>query len=239
MKGARPLTDEEIHLISQSFFGKYASRNRCLFMLGVNIGARVSELTALRVGDVWQHGKAVSVLTLRKETVKGKRESYSIPLNSTAKAVILQFIAWKKAEGESLSPSAYLFASRKGSGRLSRVQAHRILKKAYERAGITGKVTTHSMRKTVANKVYSATNDLMLVKEVLGHKNLSTTQQYLGVGMERLFDAMEAIESESNFPFKTLHSTQKVHRRVKQNQDAEKPGGKIIAFPQSQREVQN
>jgi len=235
MKGARPLTDEEIHLISCSFSGKYAERNRCLFLLGVNIGARVSELTALRIGDVWQHGKAVSVLTLRKETIKGKRESYSIPLNSTAKAVVSELIAWEKKEGESLSPSAYLFASRKGGGRLTRVQAHRILKKAYDKAGITGKVTTHSMRKTVANKVYSATGDLFVVKEVLGHKNLATTQQYLGVGMDRLFDAMEAIESESNFLSKTLHSTRKVKKEI----DAEKPRGKIIAFPQSQRKVGN
>ena len=199
MKGARPLTDEEIHLISQSFTEKYAVRNRCLFLLGVNIGTRVSELTALRIGDVWQHGKVVSVLTLRKETVKGKRESYSVPLNSTAKAVILKLIAWKKAKGEVILPSAYLFASQKGEGRLSRVQVHRILKKVYQKAGLTGKVTTHSMRKTVANKVYSATGDLLVVKEVLGHKNLATTQQYLGVGMERLSSAMDAIETESNF----------------------------------------
>jgi len=234
MKGARPLTDEEIPLISRSFSGKYAERNCCLFLLGVNIGARVSELTALRVDDVWQHGKAVSVLTLRKETIKGKRESYSIPLNSTARAVISNLIAWKKEKGESLSPSAYLFASRKGGGRLTRVQAHRILKNAYDKAGITGKVTTHSMRKTVANKVYSATNDLMLVKEVLGHKNLATTQQYLGVGIDRLFYAMEALESESNFPSKTLHSTPK----EKKERDAEKRGGKIITFPKSQRDAQ-
>lgn len=61
MKGARPLTDEEIRLVIESFSGKYAVRNRCLFILGVNIGARVSKLTALKVGDVWQHRSVVAV----------------------------------------------------------------------------------------------------------------------------------------------------------------------------------
>jgi len=82
-----------------------------LLLLGVNIGAGVSELTALTVCDVWQHSKVVLVLTLCKETIKGKRELYSIPPNLTAKAVISELIAWIQAEGESISPSAYLFAS--------------------------------------------------------------------------------------------------------------------------------
>ncbi|MBC8233479.1 tyrosine-type recombinase/integrase [bacterium] len=203
MKGARPLTPDEIAAVSQSFLGKYAVRDKCLFLLGINIGARVSELTALRVGDVWHHSRPVDVLTLRKQTVKGKKESYSIPLNATVKAaksnarlrlsVIAEMIQWKKAQGENIFPSDFLFASRKGGGRLSRVQVHRILKAAFERAFLTGNVTTHSMRKTVANAVYSATGDLFVVKEILGHKNVSTTQQYLGVGIDKLQEAMDAL----------------------------------------------
>ncbi len=95
MKGARPLTPSEIQAVSQSFSGKYAVRDRCFFLLGVNIGARVSELTALTVGDAWQHSRPVDILTLRKGTVKGKKESHSIPLNATAKAVISELMSWK------------------------------------------------------------------------------------------------------------------------------------------------
>jgi site-specific recombinase XerD len=236
MKGARPLTPEEIQAVSKSFSGKYAVRDRCFFLLGVNIGARVSELTALRVSDVWQHSQPVDILTLRKETVKGKKESYFVPLNETAKAAIFELMAWKEMQGEDVSFSAYLFASRKGGGRLSRVQAHRILKKAYDKASLTGKVTTHSMRKTVANTVYSATADLFVVKEILGHQNLSTTQQYLGVGFSKLQDAMASLD-ECNNRYNTLHSidirqkdkVKKTFRRrrsaVSRSQD-----GKVISF---------
>jgi len=194
MKGARPLTPEEIQTVSQSFSGKYAVRDRCFFLLGVNIGARVSELTALKVSDVWQHTRPVDILTLRKEMVKGKKESHFVPLNDTAKAAIFELMEWKEMQDEDTSQQAYLFASRKGGGRLSRVQAHRILKKAYDKASLTGKVTTHSMRKTVANTVYSSTADLYVVKEILGHQNLTTTQKYLGVGFDKLQDAMSSLD---------------------------------------------
>ena len=46
MKGARNLTGEEIRNLAQSFYGEYEARNRTLFILGLNIGTRISELLA-------------------------------------------------------------------------------------------------------------------------------------------------------------------------------------------------
>ena len=60
MKGTRPLTNAEIRKVRDVFEGKFAERNRGLFMLGVSIGGRVSELLALTVGDVWQNEQPVS-----------------------------------------------------------------------------------------------------------------------------------------------------------------------------------
>ena len=51
MKGARHLSREEIQGLAQSFYGEYETRNRTLFLLGLNIGTRISELLALNVGD--------------------------------------------------------------------------------------------------------------------------------------------------------------------------------------------
>jgi integrase len=52
MKGCRPLTDEEVVLVQQSFGGIYAARDKALFLLGVKSGFRISELLSLQVGDV-------------------------------------------------------------------------------------------------------------------------------------------------------------------------------------------
>ena len=70
--------------------------------------------------------------------------------------------------------------------------------------------------------MYSSTGDLFVVKEILGHKNVSTTQQYLGVGFEKLQEAMDALAEglrthgtadECNIPYNTLHSEDKRQRK--------------------------
>jgi site-specific recombinase XerD len=119
MKGARHLSKQEIQSLAQSFYGEYEVRNRTLFLLGLNIGTRISELLALNVGDVWQYGKPVAILELKKAITKGKK-TRQIPLNEQAKEVITELINWKESQGEKLSYNAPLFASRKGNKRLSR-----------------------------------------------------------------------------------------------------------------------
>ena len=47
MKGARPLANDEILLVAEQFYGTFAIRNRSLFMLGVSVGGRISEMLAL------------------------------------------------------------------------------------------------------------------------------------------------------------------------------------------------
>ena len=52
MKGTRPLDNNEIHQVSESFDGTFETRNRALFLLGVSTGGRISELLSLVIGDV-------------------------------------------------------------------------------------------------------------------------------------------------------------------------------------------
>lgn len=48
MKGARPLSNSEILLVSLEFTGTYAIRNRSLFMLGVSVGGRIPQHLAVK-----------------------------------------------------------------------------------------------------------------------------------------------------------------------------------------------
>lgn len=190
MKGARPLTRDEFNIVMQSFDGNYAERNRCLFLLGTSAMTRVSELSALTVGDVYQGGLVVSELVLRKQIVKGKRESRIAVLPPETVEAIRDFIKWKVENGESLSKDAPLFLSRQ-SGHLHRMQIHRILKDAYAAAGLTGRLTTHTMRKTGGTWLYEATGDLLLTQEALGHRSPETTRRYVPLNRQRMRVAME------------------------------------------------
>jgi len=79
-----------------------------------------------------------------------------------------------------LTADDFVFQSRKGQGPLGRVQYHRILKDAVEANELTGKIATHSMRKTFADRVYEALGrDIFRTQKALGHRNINSTVQYL------------------------------------------------------------
>lgn len=192
MKGARHLSKEEIKDLVQSFCGEYEVRNRTLFLLGLNIGTRISELLALNVGDVWQYEKPVSILELKKAITKGKK-TRQIPLNDQAKEVITELITWKKSQGESLFPTVPLFVSRKGNKRLSRFGAHRIFKDSFQSSECSGKVSTHSLRKSFAKALLVSGNNLRAIQILLGHTSLATTEKYLAVSPDELSKAVNSL----------------------------------------------
>ena len=76
---------------------------------------------------------------------------------------------------------------------MHRQTAHDILKKAFIAAGLNGKLATHSLRKSFAQRVYNKSGDIYLVQELLSHRNISTTQKYLGVNYASARQTVEAI----------------------------------------------
>jgi len=190
MKGARPLTPFEIQTVCAAFDGKYEIRNRTLFLLCVNLGARITEALNLNVGDVLADGEIVDILYFRRETVKGKNEGVALTLPNGAKNALSVFISWKEEAGESLAKESPLFVSRQ-SGRLTRQQAHNAFKKAYQKIGLKGHVTTHSPRKTYAKTVYeNSNNDLVVTQQALRHSDIQSTLYYLDTVSDNVTSAM-------------------------------------------------
>ena len=210
MKGCRPLDTNEILKISEQFDGTYEIRNRSLFMLGVSVGGRISELLSLRIDDVWQNGQPISDLLFQKRVVKGKETARMIPVNADGRQAITELIQWYKEQFSELDPRHPLFTSRKQNKAISRVQGHRILEKAFQKAGLNGKLATHSMRKSYAQRMYDTSGDIFLVKEALGHKSVETTKQYLGVSYSKMQAASRAIELSSNRTLVLLHSIDEI-----------------------------
>jgi site-specific recombinase XerD len=178
-------------------------------MLGVSVGGRISELLSLRLEDVWQNGQPISDLLFQKRVVKGREMARMIPVNSDGQQAIRELIQWHVERDGDLDPARPLFPSRKFGTALSRSQAHRILEKAFQQAGLNGKLATHSLRKTFAQRLYDASGDIFLVQELLGHKSVETTQAYLGVSYKKMQQATEAIELH-NRTRETLHSINEI-----------------------------
>jgi len=218
LKGARPLDNVEILLVAQQFDGTFATRNRALFMLGVSVGGRISELLALTIGDVWQNGKPVKDLLFQRRVVKGKQLSRMVPVNADGRTAIADLIAWHQAQYSDLdldlNPNRPLFPSRKGCGdaAMTRKTGHIVLKEAFEKAGLNGKLATHSLRKSFAQRVYDASGDIYLTQELLGHASVETTQQYLGTSYNKAQRVVEAIETANRNSWRVLlHSPYQLH----------------------------
>jgi integrase len=87
MKGCRALSDEEIQRVLGSFRGRNAIRNRCLVLLGIKSGFRISELLSLKVCAVWQMGQVVERVTVDRAHMKKKREGRTVLLHPDAVVV--------------------------------------------------------------------------------------------------------------------------------------------------------
>ena len=214
MKGTRPLDNSEIRLVSACFDGTFASRNRGLFMLGVSTGGRISELLSLRIGDVYQNRKPVSDLLYNKSIVKGGEVSRSVPVNADGRRSIDELVNWHREHYRSVASKRPLFPSRHKSGTvpMHRQTAHAILKTAFIEAGLNGHIATHSLRKSFAQRLYDKTGDIYMVQELLGHRNISTTQKYLGVNYADAKAAVEliALMTESDSYHKTSNSLKRI-----------------------------
>jgi site-specific recombinase XerD len=172
---------------------------RTLFLLGLNTGARISELLSFSVGDVWRFGRPVDIIYLQKRHTKGKLVGRQITIKSGAQQAIFELIQWERQQKESLAKESPLFVSRQG-GRLKRKQAHNILREAFDACELPGQVTTHSLRKTFANHVLRASGgNIKVLQELLGHQHLSTTEAYLS------FDLNELRAAVPDFGLDTIH----------------------------------
>ena len=223
MKGTRPLDNHEIRKIYESFTGDYEKRNRGLFLLGVSVGGRISELLGLRVSDVWQNESPVSDLLFQRSIVKGGEVSRTVPVNSDGRSAVYDLMNYQLDRFGEVSADKWLFPSRlaKGNRPVHRQTAHTALKTAFIAAGLNGKLATHSLRKSFAQRLYDATDDIYAVQEMLGHKNVTTTQRYLGVNYAKVRDALESVvaipdsERDIRSILSCSHNLEQVDKRSK------------------------
>jgi site-specific recombinase XerD len=188
MKGARPLEKDEV----QTLIGACQDlRERTLVILGLNMGLRISELLGLRWGDLIQRGRVLPLVYLERTRTKSQR-ARAIPVNSRAAEAIGAWLAEVQGQGAGIRPQDPVFQGR-GGQHLCRSQGHRLLVEIFNRAQLSGRVSSHTLRKTFATLLLDQGISLPVIGELLGHANVATTQRYLGVGMGSLKEAVQGL----------------------------------------------
>ena len=167
--------DQAVKLVSDtSSKSPTAVRDRAMLEFLYSSGARLSELVDLNVGDIdLQNGLA---------TVVGKgRKTRIVPIGTHAAAALRAWLAKR----QDVHPGAPLFTGR-GDARISPRTVQTRIKKAGESALGVGGLYPHMLRHSFASHVLESSSDLRSVQEMLGHKDISTTQIYTHLDAQHL-----------------------------------------------------
>lgn len=148
-------------------------KHRAILMATYAGGLRVSEVVNLRVIDIDSQR-----MTLRIEQGKGRKDRY-VMLSAKLLGVLRQY--WK-----TVRPSCWLFPGQIPGRHLTRSAVGRIFYQARDRAGITKKVSVHSLRHSFATHLLESGVNIRKIQVLLGHNSLQSTQVYTNVANDYL-----------------------------------------------------
>jgi len=154
-----------------------AQRDRTIFETLYSTGARVSELAGMDVADL---DLAEGTVLLRG---KGRRERIA-GLGGPCRDALDAYFDSLAAARVRRDPRA-VFLNRYG-GRLSARGIARVLEKYVIRAGLAGRISPHTLRHSFATHLLEAGANLREVQELLGHKNVASTQIYTHLTLDHL-----------------------------------------------------
>lgn len=180
------ITDTELHRLLEAPKGNELKdlRDKAILELLFSTGLRVSELCSL-TRDI--------DLTTDELSIKGKGGKVRVVfISDYAKKVLKEYLAKRKDLDDSLfvqlSKNGKVQEKRDKGLALTKRSVERIIKECAIKAGISKKVTPHTMRHLFATDLLSNGADLRSVQALLGHANIGTTQIYTHVTDKHLRD---------------------------------------------------
>lgn len=186
-KRAQPkyLTLEESLRLLASVEGKYKERDYCILTLFLNCGLRLSELVSINYTDI----KDNNTLVVRG---KGNKER-TVYLNEACVTAIRNYMAVRPVDKVRQKDKTALFLS----SRFQRISPKTVQHMVYgylDKCGLGDRgLSVHKLRHTAATLMYQHGNvDVLVLKEILGHENLGTTEIYTHLVDEQLKKASDA-----------------------------------------------
>ena len=165
-----PIKSREDIRRMENWLAKYSKKNRLIFVIGVNIGLRVSDILNLNISDVYNRKY---VVIREQKTNKYKR----FMLNKKLQKLLNEYL---KNTPDSEKP---LFQTDKGE-RMNRSQVYKFLNEAAQAAGLSENIGTHTMRKTFGYHHYKQFNDIVLLQRIFNHSSPKVSLAYIGITQE-------------------------------------------------------
>lgn len=175
---------ELLEAVDEDEESAYKERDYCMVTFFLNCGMRLSELVGINLADIDRDHTRLRVIG------KGSKERV-VYLNDACKRALEDYLK-VRGWGREIKEKNALFISRLGK-RVSRRTVQHVVYKYLDRAGLGYKhLSTHKLRHTAATLMYQEGGvDVRVLKEILGHEQLNTTQIYTHVNNDQVRDAMD------------------------------------------------
>ena len=183
VKNALPkyLTVDQSLQLLRNVESKHKQRDYCMLTLFLSCGMRLSELVGLDINDYSRENRTLRLFG------KGRKERI-VYLNDVCIDALDDYInnARPKVEEKAI----FLSANRT---RINKRRVQQIVEEQLKAAGLSNLgITTHKLRHSAATMMYKNGVDTLVLKEVLGHKSISTTEIYTHISNMELQKAAEA-----------------------------------------------
>lgn len=162
-------------------------KHKCLLLMLYSSGLRISELLNLRPCDIDSDRKVIHV-----RAGKGKKDRISI-LSQVAYGYLSHYLAMYK-------PKTWIFEGPQGN-RYSARSVNKVIHKSASLAGISKKVSAHTLRHSFATHLLEHGTDLRYIQALLGHESSKTTERYAHVttkGFEKLVSPLDYLGGNLN-----------------------------------------
>lgn len=180
MNTVEPIRDFNIIQDIADVLREQRERDYVLFMTGLYLGRRISDILPLRVRDV----KDKKQIYFRE---KKKNKEITLDINDELRSIFRDYCKGKR-------DYEYLFRRSRGKNEpITRQQYWYILNQAAQKIGYEEKIGCHSMRKSLGRWLYDNGVDVYKIMLILNHESIDYTKRYIGVTRDEINDVLSMV----------------------------------------------
>lgn len=177
-----------------------AARNKMLFLVGINLGIRASDLCCLRYSFFYNNnGEFKDSYSLQPKKTKKTKKYVKLYFNEVVKKAIENYVNDYPIQ----DMNEYLFKSRKGDSHITEISLGRIIKDAAEEVGIERNICSHSLRKTFGRFIWHNAEDkhkaLVILQTIFNHSSPAVTSKYIGLTDDEVSDVFNELNLGIDF----------------------------------------
>ena len=177
-----------------------AQRNKMLFIIGINLGIRASDLCELKYNFfIKEDGTFKEHYSLQPKKTKKTKKYVKLFFNEAVKQAIINYIEECSID----DMNGYLFKSREGDSHITTIHLGRIIKTAAAEAGIDKNICSHTLRKTFGYWAYHNAQDknnaLIILQKIYNHSSPAMTSKYIGLTDDEMSDVFNELNLGIDF----------------------------------------